>query len=236
MASFRGLLAVPHRDHLGPQVFHPEHIGPLAGDVHRAHVDFAVKIEARRHRGGGEPVLARPGLGDDAPLAQPLAQQALAHHVVDLVGAGMIQVLPLDIDPGAPELAGQVGQVGHRGGPPGVGLHQLDKFLPEGGILLALPEAGQQFLDGGVQNFWQEGPAVLAVIALTAIGKVKNIHERPRQTAAPDNRTIRLGKHNARLYGSQHNRGPQAARKPPGTGLTIVNDAALPSGQTTLKA
>ena len=44
---------------------------------------------------------AGAGLGDDAFLAHPARHQNLAEHIVDLVGAGVIELLALQIDLGA---------------------------------------------------------------------------------------------------------------------------------------
>jgi hypothetical protein len=46
-------------------------------------------------------VLARSGLRDDARLAQAPGQERLPERVVDLVGAGMREVLALEVDPEA---------------------------------------------------------------------------------------------------------------------------------------
>ena len=54
----------------------------------------------------GHAVLAGAGLGDHPLLAHALGQQGLAEHVVDLVRAGVVQVLPLE-QQGAAELVGQ---------------------------------------------------------------------------------------------------------------------------------
>ena len=90
-----------HRHDLGAQHLHAEHVGLLPLDVDRAHVDHAGQAEARAGRGGGDAVLARAGLGDDAGLAHAHGQQDLAQHVVDLVGAGVVQLVALEIDLGA---------------------------------------------------------------------------------------------------------------------------------------
>ncbi len=78
--------------------------------VDLAHVDHAVQAEVRRRGGRGDAVLAGPGLGDHPGLAHPLGEQRLAEHVADLVGAGVVEVLALEQDPGAGEL-GQLGGV-----------------------------------------------------------------------------------------------------------------------------
>ena len=50
-------------------------------------------------------MLAGAGLGDDALLAHAPREQDLAEHIVDLVRAGVVQLLALEIDLGAAELA-----------------------------------------------------------------------------------------------------------------------------------
>src|SRR4028119_2466462 len=57
--------------------------------------------------GRGDAVLAGAGLGDDPPLAHLAGEQGLADRVVDLVRAGVQEVLALEEDAGAAELMGQ---------------------------------------------------------------------------------------------------------------------------------
>ena len=45
--------------------------------------------------GGGYAVLTGAGLGNEAGLAHPFCQKGLADAVVDLMGAGMVQILSL---------------------------------------------------------------------------------------------------------------------------------------------
>src|SRR5207302_5240163 len=55
----------------------------------------------RRYGGGGDAVHAGAGLGDHARLAHAAREQPLADGIVDLVRAGVVQVLALDVDLGA---------------------------------------------------------------------------------------------------------------------------------------
>ena len=71
--------------------------GRLAGDVLRAHVDDARQAEQRARGRGRDAVLAGAGLGDDPGLAEPPGEQRLAQRVVDLVGAGVGEVLALEV-------------------------------------------------------------------------------------------------------------------------------------------
>src|SRR5207244_4153121 len=80
---------------------HPGNVRRLACHVDRTHVDTAWDSEARRGRCGGDPVLAGAGLRDHAALFHPLREQDLAQAVVELVGAGVKEILPLQSDRGA---------------------------------------------------------------------------------------------------------------------------------------
>ena len=98
--------AARHRIDLGAQELHAEHVGLLALDVGCAHEDLARQPEARAHRGDGDAVLAGARLGDDARLAHAARQQDLAEAVVDLVRAGVIELVALEVDLGAGPAAG----------------------------------------------------------------------------------------------------------------------------------
>ena len=101
MASLRVALPDSTGTTFGAEEVHPGHVQRLAAGVDGAHVDGAVEAEVRRGGGAGDAVLAGAGLGDHPGLAHPLGQQRLAEHVADLVGAGVVEVLALEQDPGA---------------------------------------------------------------------------------------------------------------------------------------
>ena len=86
---------------LGAEQLHAEDVGLLPLDVGRAHVDDAGQAEARGDGGGGDAVLAGAGLGDDARLAHAPGEQDLAEAVVDLVAAGVVELVALEVDLGA---------------------------------------------------------------------------------------------------------------------------------------
>ena len=87
------------RPDLRPERAHPQHVRLLALDVLGAHVDDARQAEQRAGSRGRDAVLAGARLGDDAGLAETPGQQRLAEGVVDLVGAGVREVLALEMDP-----------------------------------------------------------------------------------------------------------------------------------------
>ena len=60
-------------------------------------------------------MLAGTGLGDDALFAHALGQQDLPHGVVDFVGAGVQQVLALEVNLRAAKVAGESLGVVERG-------------------------------------------------------------------------------------------------------------------------
>ena len=80
-----------------PSSSHPLDVRRLAADVLAAHVDDALEAEARAHRRGRDAVLAGAGLRDDPPLAEPLRDHRLAERVVQLVRAGVQQILALQV-------------------------------------------------------------------------------------------------------------------------------------------
>ena len=107
MASLRVVVPDCDRHHLGAQHVHAEHVGLLPLDVDRAHIDDAFEPEAGAEGRGGDAVLAGAGLGDDPLLAHAAGEQDLAEHVVHLVGAGVVQLLALEVDLRAAEMLGQ---------------------------------------------------------------------------------------------------------------------------------
>jgi hypothetical protein len=104
-------------------------------------------------------VLPRAGLGDHPGLAHPLGQQRLTQHVAHLVGAGVVEVLPLEQDLGAH-------RVGQPGGPveqrrhPGVVDQQVPELRPEPAVGLGRPVGGVQLVERPDQRLRHEPAAV----------------------------------------------------------------------------
>ena len=70
----------------------------MALHIDLTHVDDALKSQHGTDRGGGNAVLPGAGLGNDTLLTHALRQQPLPERVVDFVGAGMGEVLSLEVD------------------------------------------------------------------------------------------------------------------------------------------
>ena len=96
IASFSVRLPASTRSTVGAEHAHAEDVQRLARHVFGAHVDDALEAEQRARRGRRHAVLSGAGLGDDAALAHPLREQRLAERVVDLVRAGVREVLALE--------------------------------------------------------------------------------------------------------------------------------------------
>ena len=77
---------------------HADDVQRLTPHVLGAHVDVALEAEQRARGRGRDAVLAGAGLGDDARLAHALGEQRLPERVVDLVRAGVREVLALEKD------------------------------------------------------------------------------------------------------------------------------------------
>jgi len=111
-------------------------------------------------------VLAGAGLGDDPLLAHACGQQGLADGVVDLVRAGVVQVLALEQDLRPADLAAQALGVVDRAGP----AHVVLQVALEGGdelrILARGVVGGRQLLQRPDQGLGHETPPVPAEMAL----------------------------------------------------------------------
>ena len=101
------LLASLHGYHLGSEHLHAVDVEFLPLAIDRAHVDDALHAEHGRYRGRSHTVLTGSGFGDDPGLAHALGQQHLSHGIVDFMGSGVQQILPLQVDPRSPQSLGQ---------------------------------------------------------------------------------------------------------------------------------
>ena len=112
----QGLLPCVNRHDFRAKHLHAIDVEFLPLTIHRAHVDDTFQTEHRGDGGGGNTMLPRTGLGDDAGLAHALGEQNLADGVVDLVRAGVVQVFALEINFRAAEFFGQAfGKIKRRG-------------------------------------------------------------------------------------------------------------------------
>ena len=126
--------AALHRPHLGSHELHAAHIRRLPPHILRAHVNHAVEAKPGTGRGGGNAMLAGAGFGDDPPLPHAHGEEPLTERVVDLVGAGVAEILTLEIDLRAAGIFGE--PLGKEEGrwPPHEGGEEVVEFGGEGGI------------------------------------------------------------------------------------------------------
>ena len=162
MASFSVRLPEVAGSHLGAEQAHAEHVERLALHVDLAHVHDALEAEQRGGGGGGDAVLAGAGLGDDAAACPcAVASSAWPEHVVDLVRAGVVEVLPLEQQRAA-ELGGEpLGLVEPRRAP-GVVAEQPVELGPEGRVGPRLPERLVELGAGHHQRLGDVPPAEVA--------------------------------------------------------------------------
>ncbi len=143
----------------GAEQVHARHVGRLPPGVLLSHVDDAFEPEARAHGRARDAVLARAGLGHDAPLAEPASEQRLTHGVVDLVGARVREILSLEPDAGASHLGGQpVGEV-QRGAAADVVAPEGRQLGSERRIAQRVCERRLQLVQGGHHRLGDEAPA-----------------------------------------------------------------------------
>ena len=121
------------RRHLRAEQPHPLDVRPLAAHVLGPHVDDALEVEQRAGGRGRHAVLAGAGLGDHARLAHPPREQRLADRVVDLVRAGVREVLALQVDAPAGRLGQPLGEEQRRGAADVVAQQRVE-LGPEAGV------------------------------------------------------------------------------------------------------
>ncbi len=171
-----------HRHHLGAQQLHAEDVGLLPLDVGRAHIDDARQIEERANGCGRDAVLAGAGLGDDAALAHAPRQQHLAQRIVDLVRAGVVELVALQIDLGAAEMRGQaLGEI-ERARPPDIMLEVIVEFGLKRRIGAGLAIGRLDLEHQRHQGLGDKAAAIYAEMTPlvgTAAETVRNLHRSP---------------------------------------------------------
>ncbi|MNW52151.1 hypothetical protein D3C74_296600 [compost metagenome] len=80
-------------------------------------------------------MLARAGLCDDFLLPHPLSQDPLPDRIVDLVSAGMVQILAFQVNFGPAQVLRQAFCIIQRGLPPGILLQQISNLRLKLGII-----------------------------------------------------------------------------------------------------
>ena len=125
---------------------HAFHVGSLPGHVERAHEDVAPHPQQGGDGGGGNTVHSRSGLGDQTGLAHAFGQQSLSDGVVDLVGSGVVEVFPLEVDFRAAAVGGEPFCEVEGGFPAHVVGEQFVKFCLESRIPFRLEIGGLQFV------------------------------------------------------------------------------------------
>ena len=162
---FQCLRSAGYGAYLGPQQTHPEDVQRLPANVFSAHVDDRLQAEKSRHGGNAYAVLAGAGFGYYPLLAHPPGQQGLTKGVVDLVGAGVVKVLALEVYPRSSPVLAKVGGKVERAGPAGIVAQVVVELGQELGIFLELQVRFLQLFQSRNQGF---GDVAAAVGAKTA--------------------------------------------------------------------
>ena len=92
-------------------------------------------------------MLPRPRLGNQAGLAHPLGQKGLSQHIVDLVGPGVVQILPLQIDLRPAQILRHLFGKIQPGWPPRVFIQKLGELPVESFVVLVVIVCRFQFND-----------------------------------------------------------------------------------------
>ena len=171
---FQGAPTRGDGDDLGAQQAHTEDVGCLAFNVMCAHIDNALQAELGADGGRGHAVLARAGFGDDALFAHAPRKNDLAQHVVDLMRAGVVQLVAFHIHLGTAQMFGQPFGKIERAWPANVIGPQIIHLGPETVVSLGLFILGFQLQNKRHQRFRNKTPPKITKAAIF----VGSAHER----------------------------------------------------------
>ena len=169
-----------HRHDRRAEELHAVDVLRLALHVLGAHVHDALHAVARGHRGRRDAVHAGAGLGDHARLAHATRKERLADGVVDLVRAGVVQILALDVDLRAAAELGEALRMVDRARASDVVLQLVAELGFELRIVARRGVRGAQLLERLRQRLGNEDAAVGAEVA-TLVGQVIHPHGEPRR-------------------------------------------------------
>ena len=160
---------------------HPQDVRRLAPDVLDAHVNDARDVEQGAGRCRSHAVHPGARFGDDAALAEPAGEQDLPEGVVELVSAGVVEVLALEVEmdsvgqeigrgtgqpPGGLEDLGpeSIGPIDRRGSAAVVEL-ELAQLRPEAGVVAGLGPCRLELIEGGDERLRHVSSPEVAVEA-----------------------------------------------------------------------
>mmetsp|Transcript_11920 Transcript_11920/g.22798 ORF Transcript_11920/g.22798 Transcript_11920/m.22798 type:complete len:366 (+) Transcript_11920:367-1464(+) len=129
-------LAIMDGDNLSTQGVHTENIQLLTFAVNGSHVHGAIQTELGTNSGGSDTVLSGTGFGNDTRLTNTLGQQGLSNRVVNLVSAGVGQVLALQPNGGTTGQFRQTVGLVQRGGSADKVTTVFSQFCQKVGIVL----------------------------------------------------------------------------------------------------
>ena len=166
-----------HSDNLGAKHLHARDIQGLTLGVLTPHVDRAVEAKESGGGRGGDTVLPRAGLRNNARLAQLLGEQRLTEHVVDLVRARVVQVLTLEEHAHAAQVGCKTRGLGQQGGASGIVQEQVAQAALEHFIApQALPRCLNLF-EGAHEGLGDE--ASTEITEVRSLRKVLGFHHCP---------------------------------------------------------
>ena len=111
-----GLEAFFDLDNICAQNLHSGNVGSLLFDINSAHINIALQTEISGGGGKGNTVLTGAGFGDYALFAHIFGKEGFAHAVVELMSAGVVEVLALGIKLNIAEGVAESFKMGDGGG------------------------------------------------------------------------------------------------------------------------
>ena len=145
--------AARDRPHFGPQQLHAEDVELLPADVFLAHVDDAVRPKWAQAVAVATPCWPAPVSAMTRGLPIRSVSRAWPMRVVDLVGAGVVEVLALEVDVRAAALFAQPLGVIERRRPADVVLQQRGELGLKRGVLRRFVVFDGEFVERANERF-----------------------------------------------------------------------------------
>ena len=161
-------------NNLGAEKAHAGHIEGLPLHVDGPHVDDTLEAKAGGDGSGCHAVLACSGLRDNSLLAHTASEQDLADGIVDLVGAGVEQVLALEVNLCTSELPGQpFGEV-EGSGPSDKLTQKIIELFLKGGIMACRFVFALKIEQRRHQSLWDEATSVRTEVTMR-VGDARDV-------------------------------------------------------------
>ena len=136
------------------QEFNFLHIGSLFGDIYSSHEDLTRHSKEGTRSGKCYTMLPSSGLGDDLSFPHLFGNQDLTDTVIDLMGSGMIEVFPFEINFCSADHVAEIFRIKDRRGSADIVFVIVIQFIFERLSVFDLSVKICNFIEDGRNGWW----------------------------------------------------------------------------------